>query len=281
MNTGVLEALKIGIERTIRNWRLWVGVYVFNLVLAAVLTLPFAGILAANISRSLVGKELLVGFNYRWFVDFVGANREFFKNLFPQIVLIFAIYFFVEVFFAGGFYSSSSGKAKMKFGEFLAKGSIYFFPMLGVTVMESIILFLLCLSFNYQFSVAVYQLSAVVLFIVISLFSDFVRAAVVIDDDKFWSKVRRGLNFTIKHPISTIGVYLCCLSIGAVVIALYFVFHSIDNSSTIVGIFVEIIAAQIFVLLRIFSKVVFYAGEAALYKENQIEVIKVKPEMLE
>lgn len=38
---------------------------------------------------------------------------------------------------------------------------------------------------------------------------------------------------------------------------------------------------QAFVLLRIFSKLIFYAAEAALYKEHQIEIITAKPEMLE
>jgi len=281
LNTGALNALKTGIERSIRNWRLWIAVYVFNLAFAAILTLPFAEILARDISRSLVGRELLTGFNYRWFVDFVTINGEFFRNLLPQIIFLFAAYLIMEIFFAGGFYSSSCGKAEMKFGDFLAKGSIYFFPIFVVTAIECAVLFLLYLTFRYQLSVTTYQLSAMVLFVVTNLLSDFVRAAVVVDDDRFWRKVKRGLNFTVKHPISTVGVYLCCLSISSLTVALYLAFHSINDSTTAAGVLAEIIVAQIFILLRIFSKVIFYAGEAVLYKENQIEVIKVKLEMLE
>ncbi len=39
------------------------------------------------------------------------------------------------------------------------------------------------------------------------------------------------------------------------------------------GILAELTVGQIFVLLRIFSKVIFYSGEAALYKDINIKVI--------
>ena len=81
MNIGAFEAVKIGIKRTTANWRLWLLAYVFNIIFAAVLTLPFISIFAKDIAGSLAGRDLLNGFNNRWFGDFLGVNGEFFKSL--------------------------------------------------------------------------------------------------------------------------------------------------------------------------------------------------------
>ncbi|MFZ1081920.1 MAG: hypothetical protein WAO19_08340 [Candidatus Kryptoniota bacterium] len=287
MNTGAFKAVIIGIKRSIRNWRLWIGVYGFNIVFAAVLTLPVAAIFAKDVSRRLAGKDLMNGFNYKWYVDFINVNGGLFKSLLPQMVFVLALYFFIESFFAGGFYSTFSSKGRIKFGEFLAKGSTHFFPLFAVTTMEVTLLFLAYIGINFELSTRPfisdtwYLLFAAAPFIVINLFSDFVRAAVVIDNDNFWQKVTRGLSFTVLHPLSTTGVYLSGMLIVVAVIALYFLFDFVNDSTTSTGVFIEVVVAQIFILLRIFSKLIFYAGEATLYKENQIEVIKVKPEMLE
>ncbi|HUI31415.1 MAG TPA: hypothetical protein VLX91_14485 [Candidatus Acidoferrales bacterium] len=289
MNTNVLEAVISGIKRSIRDWRLWVGVYIFNLMFAAVLSLPFAEIFVKDISRSFVGKDLMNGFNYKWFASFVGNNADFFKAFVPQVIFILTIYAFAEILFAGGFYSGYSGKVKMKFGEFLSRGTKFFFPLLAVTATECAILFSMFLLINPDLSYPPRELTAAPLFyysiiplvMIVSLFADFTRAAIVIDGDNLGNKIKHGVSFTILHPLSTTGVYACCLLISAVVPALYFAFYQINDSTTAEGIFIEIVFSQIFVLLRIFSKLIFYAAEAILYKENQIEVIKVKPEMLE
>ena len=281
MTFGMLAAVAVGIKRSINNWRLWVGVYLVNFIFAAVLTLPIAGVVAKDVSKSLDGTDLMGEFNVRWYTGFLSANGEFLRSLIPQAVFVLTIYALVEVFFAGGFYSSFSGKNRMKFGEFLYAGGSHFLAMLFVAVMEIGFFFLLYEAIGRQFSGTGGQVIAGILLMIIILFADFVRAAVVIDNDRFWSKVKRGISFTVRHPLSTVGIYLCCMSISVVMVGLFYGFHLIDNSTSTFGVFLEIIIAQIFVLLRIFSRLIFYAGEAVLYKENQIEVIKVRPEMLE
>ncbi len=268
-------------KKSILNWRLWIGVYGINFIFAAILTLPIAATLTNDVSRSLAGRDLMNGFNYKWGAEFANANGEFLKSLLPQMVFVLTVYVLIEVFFAGGFYSTFSGKARTNFGEFLAKGSTYFFTLLFITIIEIALLFSVYIGVRPEISFFGYRLFAVALFLIISLFSDFIRAAVVIDHDNFWNKIKHGAGFTVLHPLSTMGVYLGGTSISAVVIALYSLFYFVNDSTTGTGVFVEIAAAQVFIVLRIFSKLIFYAGEAILYKENQIEVINVKPEMLE
>ena len=299
MNIGAGEAIRIGIGRSFKNWRLGLLIYAVNILFAAVLALPIATIFTSDISARLVGADLLKGFSYRWYVEFVHANGAFFDSLFPQIALIFSVYILVEVLFAGGFYSAFSGKERVKLKDFFAKGSSFFFPLLVVTLIEVLLLYLLY-RINTSWASASergardvlvdyfvlraelwrYGIVAVV-FMIINLLSDFIRAAVTIDDEDFWGKFRRGFAFTVRHPLSTLGVYLGGTFISAAIIGLFFFFNFQNEAANENGILLEITVNQIFILLRIFSKLIFYAGEATLYKENQIEVIKVKPEMLE
>ncbi len=299
INTGAREAIGIGIVRAVKGWRLLLIFYVFNFVFAAVLTLPIATIFAEDVSRSLLGDELMKGFSYRWYVEFIHANGGFFNSLFPQVVAVFILYLLVEVFFAGGFYFSFSNSKRKTPGEFFAKGASSFFPLLGITIAEVGVLVLLYegnsiwASINSQASKTVlsdylilradlWRYAAVAAaFIVISAVSDFVRVAVATDDDYYWGKVRSGFEFAVSHPFSSLGVYLGCMFMSGAVIAAYFFFNFNTHADTEGAVLLEIVVGQIFVLLRIVSKLIFYAGEGVLYKENQVEVIKVKPEMLE
>ncbi|MCL4511891.1 MAG: hypothetical protein M1470_12590 [Bacteroidetes bacterium] len=297
MNIGAGEALKIGVGRSLKNWRLALLVYTVNFLFAAVLALPIAAIFTKDVSRSLVGADLLKGFSYRWYVEFVHANSAFFASLFPQIVLIFSVYILVEIFFAGGFYSAFSSKERIKLKNFFAKGSSFFFPLFFVTLVEVALLVLLYIGnvlwvsvrqtdgglvdyFVLRAELWRYGIVAV-LFIVVNLLSDFIRAAVVIDDEGFWSKFGNGFIFAVRHPFSALGVYLGGTLISAIPIAAFFFFRFHEHPAAEFGIFIEIVVSQFIILFRIFSKLIFYAGEATLYKENQIEVIRVKPEMLE
>lgn len=273
--------------------------YTLNLLFAAVLALPFVTVFAASVSKSLVGSSLVSGFSYRWYVEFIHANGEYFTSLTPQIVVLFSIYIFMEVFLAGGFYLAFGASKKSRVSEFFSNGASRFFPLLLVTTIEVLLLFVLYkismlwagAGKDAAISAAVDSrvfhadlvrfVAIAVVFATINMFSDFVRVAVSLDGGKFAGRVARGVSFVFRHPLSSGGLYLGCTAVSAAAIALYFFadsgIHVVDGSTALI----QIASAQIFILLRIFSKLIFYAGEAILYKENQIEVIQVKPEMLE
>ena len=114
LNIGAPRALMLGVGRSLKNWRLWGIFYALNFLFAAVLALPFVVIFMRSVSKSLVGTSLLSGFSYRWYVEFMHANGKYFSSLFPQVVLLFALYMLVEAFLAGGFLSSFAAGGKTK-----------------------------------------------------------------------------------------------------------------------------------------------------------------------
>ncbi len=302
MNIGAPKALWKGAGRVIRNWRLWCLFYFLNLLFAAVLALPFASVFAKDISRSLAGSDLLAGFNYRWYVEFIhanDANGAYFESLVPQIVVLLGVYVLMEVFLAGGFFSVFAEGGRGKVSRFFSECASKFFPILTITIGEIVLLFALykgdafwaranlaaageALTDAQVLHAELWRYGAVIAaFMIVNLFSDFAKAAVAIDDDTLAHKIWRGLAFAMRHPFASSGTYLGAAIVSAAVIALYYFVESGMHPLTAEGIVLQIAAGQIFILLRIYSKLIFYAGEAALYRENQIEVINVKREMLE
>jgi len=272
LNIGSFEAVKVGIGRSVKNWRLVILVYIINIFFAAVLAIPIASMFARDVSNSLAGSNLLDGFNstaVRWYVEFINANKTFFSSLLPQIAMIFLLYIALEVFLAGGFYSVFSTKERLKLRDFISKGSSYFFPLLVVTIMEVALLGLVYLGNSLWVSadkdaagiaLADYMVLraelwryGIVLFVsvIVFLLADFIRAAVVIDNDDFWSKVKRGLSFAGRHPLATSGVYLSGISISAAVIALFFLFRFWSENRTGIEVAIEIVVSQLIILFRI------------------------------
>ncbi len=111
--------------------------------------------------------------------------------------------------------------------------------------------------------------------------SDFVRASVVVENGGLWSKIKRGLQFAFGHPIATGGVYIIGCVMSLISLAVYLVLFSAGTATTTPGVSLAVLLLQVIILVRIFFKLVSYASEATLYKENQIEVINVKLEILE
>ena len=296
MNTGAARAIFLGIKRAVGNWRIAVLLYFINFILAAVLAAPIVSILSGSVSKSLVGDQLVSGFSYRWYVEFLNSNLGFFKALVPQVAIVAALFLLVEMLFAGGLYPALTTDTRTKVKEIFSKGATNFFPVLLVTICQAALLaglYELNTFWTSSGSLGSYGGTALssmdyiryvvvgILFMAICIVSDFSRAAVTIEEGNFAERFARGLSFPADHPLSSIGVFLGCAAISMLVIALLLVLDTGFIATSAQAVIVRIIVGQAIVLLRIFAKLIFYGGEAALYKEKQIEVITVKPEMLE
>jgi hypothetical protein len=280
LNIGTIKAVSTGIKSTFTEWRLLILVYFLNFIFAALLSSPIVTVFAKDISRSLVGNTLLYGFNYQWYVEFLNTNLEILKTLIPQAILIFFAYIITEIVLAGALYSIFAGNHRATATAFISSGLRHFFPLLIIATVKCIVLYLLFVGVTHTESIF-YQVGGGIGFVLLSVISDFTKAAIVIENGSFGQKVQRGVSFAVKHSISSTGVYIICASIGIAAIVLHFLLYLTIDSTNNTGVVAEIVLVQIFILLRIFSKLVFYASETIFYKENQIEVIQVRPEMLE
>ena len=196
MNVGAPKALWTGARRSLRNWRLWLIFYALNFLLAAVLALPFADVFMKSVSKSLAGSDLLSGFSYRWYVEFIHTNGSYFSSLVPQIILLFVIYIMIEVFFAGGFFSAFSSEGKTRVSSFFSEGASKFSSLLAVTLVEILALLLLyeidavwaaadkdaarkgVTDFQVLHAELWRYAAVAVVFVLINMISDFIRAAV-------------------------------------------------------------------------------------------------------
>ncbi len=145
MNIGTIGSVRLGIGKSLRNWRLLLLYYVFNLITAITLTLPIVPVSERDFSRSVAGQRIMSGVSYAWYGEFVRVNHSLFDSILPQILFVSAVYVILEVFWGGGFYSAFTRSGRQDVGEFLTSAWRNFLPQLTVSTVDAVVLCLICL----------------------------------------------------------------------------------------------------------------------------------------
>ncbi|MCO6493164.1 MAG: hypothetical protein J5I98_32390 [Phaeodactylibacter sp.] len=98
----VITAYTQGWKAVFRNSRMWLALYLFNLLLALLAALPFSGYLGSTVGQSLAAEGRPGGFDYTLFNDFL---REYGQGLAPVLdtaLGFLLLYLLLSVFLMGG-----------------------------------------------------------------------------------------------------------------------------------------------------------------------------------
>lgn len=98
----VITAYTQGWKAVFRNGRMWLALYLFNLLLALLAALPFSGYLSRTIGSSLAAEGSPGGFDYTLFNDWL---REYGQGLAPILdasLGFLLLYLLLSVFLMGG-----------------------------------------------------------------------------------------------------------------------------------------------------------------------------------
>lgn len=128
------KAYLIGLKGSLSAWRVWVLLYLFNLLFTFTVIAPVAQYLEKKIGHSVLVNELSEGFNYTVMHDFL-ANYEVSIAAFAESALVITVLYFVwSIFAAGGilrvFLRSESG---YRLRNFWGGGTYYFWRMARIT----------------------------------------------------------------------------------------------------------------------------------------------------
>lgn len=300
MNVSVKDALDFGLKSVLKNWRLVLLVYFMNLCFGLLVALPIMTLFVRDVSHSLVAKHLSEGFEYRWYIEFVSANSNFFRALTPEIILILILYAVFDMFLAGGLIVVLSKRSQSKIHDVFVHGASNFWGFLFVSLIHVALIVLLyklnniwaeeidraAMSTLNEYVILrtnLWRYATVLIFLAVSvIMSDFSRVGIALDSEKnLFLKAFRGLTFVIKHPIQIVGIYFALLVVLAGLAAAYFYAGFHLHSGKAGEIFVGIIVGQLFILLRAAIKLLFYSADGFFYINVQTEVIRVTREMLE
>ena len=300
MKVSVKDSLVFGIGCVVQNWRLVLFVYFLNLSFGLILILPIVTLFIKDVSHSLVAKSLSEGFDYRWYVEFVHTNFNFFRALSPGVIFTLILYAALDMFLTGGFFVVLSKRGRARIYDVLTNGARNFPGMILVSCAQIVVIILLYeLNRIWTEGVARSTVSALseyviwranllryasilVLLLGVIIMSDFSRAGVALGSEKnFFLRAFRGLAFVFKYPLSITAIFLILLVMSASLSTAYFWASFYLHAQTLNEVIVGIIVGQTLILLRAAMKLLFYSAEGFFYINAQTEVIIVTPEMLE
>jgi len=281
---------------------IWV-LYGLNLIIAGVIALLFRSTLFSALGSSLAFEQMLAGFDYSVYTDFLIKNPGKLNIIFQLVVWFVVINNFISLFFDGGIIANAQSTEKPTLksffagcGEFILRFLVLFIVFLIVAIVLIFILGILS-STIYQ-SVAndgateIQALSGagavmavfIIPFTILILINDYARVITVANEEKkilraFW----HGTVFVLKKILSTYGLFLLCLLLTLILIATWLVLSikfTPNTTFTIVGFFV---LQQVVVFARAWMRVVSVSSQMKLYinmkskVEEEVQIISTVP----
>lgn len=288
----IIKSLINGFQQVLRNKRIVLIFYVFNLLFGILLMLPFRGPMSKMVGHSLMGEKLAGRFDFNFLVEFLAYNKEALTTLSIFILIIPILYMLLSLFLSGGAFSLFFSAETYQPAKFWGNSASYFgrFILLGLLMIPVyIILFLLPMIWNgiqrliwgrdpYQY--ITYWggwLKVVLRYIGIYLATmifDYARIYVVeTDESKMIIALKQGFLFVFKNLFRTIGLAALVIIGGIIVLIIY---NLIANVLTLPNAFIILLlflVQQLYMIFRMMLRLTLFAGQVHLYQNIDSEEV--------
>lgn len=131
---------------------LWLWLYLFNIVFALVITLPFNAHLKKNVGHSLSFIRSIGDFDFTFIGDFLNEYGQGFNLILNMSKWVLVLYLFFSIFLSGGILQHFKDRIQsFKIGLFTQSGGIFFWRLFGLAVVFSILHLILFILFWFIF----------------------------------------------------------------------------------------------------------------------------------
>lgn len=281
---GAFGAFQIGWSQSFRKWSAWLPLYLVNLALAVLMSLPLYLWLAERLDTRPWADQLLSLYplNLNLPVDLLGAyiagqiegvNPPVAQLSIPLVVglLLQALAY---AFFSGGYLEALLGRE-----SYWRACCRWFLPFVGLALLLfSISLFFLVVGFAIIILGGV-QADPVVIGVTIAAFGyllaygtgEYARIAMVADERRNpLYGISRGLGFVFGHIGSVSGLGILLLLIAVVIIIAG---NVLTFAVPAAAVWLSIIAGQIRAVIDIWYKALRLSTQLALYRGKQVEAL--------
>lgn len=239
--------------------------------------------IGTTLSPSIIGSGALMN-NIETLLD--GS----FFNQYTGIIGLGLLYVIAWTFFAGGIIDTYQENGGFSRERFAAAAARYFFRFLQLVVMAGILyycvyryvgrpLFNVLTDWSRDWmderpilflTMSIY---ALVFFIVtlINVVFDYAKIHAVLEDrSNMLAAAFRGFAFVIRHPAKTLGLYYLIGILAIFIMAAYGFVAPGAGQSTVPTVVLAFLAGQIYLLARIWIKLVFLAGQTVMMTSHSI-----------
>jgi len=264
-------------NRTARNWKMVLTVFIVNLALGLILAAPLYNVLQSEAQGSLEFNKLIGGFDLTVIIDFLSTSG---KKLPPFWLLGFVLsllYLVLNIFFAGGILSQYALRGTFRISEFLRNSAQYFGKFLLVFLIELVALLGVCIISLIFLGVVLLasdgstepvQMAWLTPFFLISgfLFTVVLNignyAKVILFKNlslNAWLGFWKATNYIFQN-FKTMRVYWAIIAVAIILVLVYLFLESAVGMNSAFKIFVMFIVQQAFIFGRVFIKMWMLSG---------------------
>lgn len=264
--------------------------YVVNLLLAIPLALAFRSVLIAGFGASLAPAQMMESLDFTAFQDFMNLHSTNVQTVFGQVLSVFVLSMLLQTFLAGGILAVLQDHRNGYSSAAFFKGcGLYFFRFFRLFLLFGVILLVVALIVGAivialaealtedaasEITELWIRIAAFVVFllpvVLILMAADYAKIYIVLHDER--SAIRscgKGFAFVFRRFFSAFGLELLMLLIPLIVYAVYVRLDLAIGMTTSATIVVMFLIQQLFMMLRAWTKIFFFAGEMTLYRGKQ------------
>ncbi len=266
---------------SIKHWKMWGLLYVFNMLFALLLTFPIFQFLNSKLSHTLALEKLSQQFDFTVFNDILNEYGDIVGILSNQTLLSSLLFLILSIFLVGGILNVFRHRdAPFRFAGFWVGCSKFFWRILGLTILFLILQGIIAAIFFFIFNgltaggldrfdseAAIYN-RAILIFPFYSFFAmlfwmiqDYSKVLMVQEDLSLFRSVIAGIKFVFGHFFSTFSLYFLNLLTFAI---LLYVYWQIPTGNAVGAAF---LLGQLFLVLRIGTKLLNLGSATVLYEK--------------
>ena len=296
----ILNSYTTGFKSAFNTKKLVTTIYVITFLMALMLAIPFGNTIQKEAGNSMAFSELLKGFNYTVYQDFMNHSGDAIRPFISTALWVGIFYILFTIFFEGGILTVLKRKEDKFTLRFFWEASAKYFSrffrlalyMIIAQVITAVIIFIIfaqILSSVYksapnEISIFYTFVAGVVIYLLIFIFllivTDYAKVMLVENEEyRPFRTILRSFAFSFKHFLSTYFLYLLLLIIPVLLFLIYFKLESAIGMTSGFNILVIFIIQQLVVWSRVFIKIWILGSELNLYRnfEKKEEITEGEP----
>jgi len=271
---------------SLRHWKMWGLLYILNFLFAVLLTFPVFQFLNGKLSNTLAIDRLKDQFDFTIFSDILGEHGDIIGILTNQSLFSSFLFLLLSIFLTGGILNVFRRRdTPFRFAGFWVGCSKFFWRILGLTVLFLIVQAIVISIFWYLFNgltaggldrfsneAAIYKRAYIVfpIYVVFAtifwMIQDYIKVVMVDKDLSLFRAIGQGIRFTFRNFFSTFFLYLLN---GLTFVALLYIYWQIPTGKAML---LGFLVGQLFLILRIGTKLLNLGSATILYDDKMVEV---------
>jgi len=284
-------AFKAFVAGSLMVWqrrKLWLGLYVCNLIFALVLIIPARSLLARFFADRLAGGTLAEQFNFAIWAVFLKQNFPSVSLLFNLMFVLGIIYWLFNAFLNGGILMQFvNPEQKFNLGSFLTTCCYFFvrfFRLLLIGLGVIVLVFLLSsvifalvglLAGNIENEIVKSLLrllaagSVLLILLFFNMILDYAKIITVVWDElKVLKAVRLAMGFVRSNFGKTLILYFGISFLALILLVLYFSIHGWLKGASAMVILATFLLQQIYIISKLGIRLDFFASQMYLYRQT-------------